>query len=57
MDKKTSPNVHWKFVEVSGIQNFGFRSGTIGVAARETGHTSGTIALRATLAYIYNVRV
>ena len=35
------------------MQNFGFRSGTIGVAAGKTDRTSGTSASRATSTYIY----
>jgi len=35
------------------MQNFGFRSGTIGAAAGKTDRTSGTSMLRAMPAYIY----
>ena len=35
------------------MQNFGFRSGTIGAAAGKMDRTSGTSMLSATLAYIY----
>jgi len=42
-----------KFAGNLAVENFGVRSAGLRVAARKTGCTSGILASRATLAYIY----
>ena len=44
---------HRKFTGNLAVPNFGVRSAGLRVAARKTDRTSGILAFRATLAYIY----